>query len=96
VAVAPKLSHSIRCPKLAPSVVPTDGVFRCPLAESKQGLCRQNGTGGERALLSAMTAIRTGAEAQIELANAAIAMIQGCAGVADDAALASLSDGAPH
>jgi hypothetical protein len=51
------------------------------------------GTGGEQALLSAMTAIREGAQAQIGLAEAAIEMIRGCAGLADNAALAALSAG---
>jgi hypothetical protein len=54
------------------------------------------GTGGEQALLAAMTAIRTGAEAQIDLADAAIAIIQGCAGLADNAALAALDAGRAH
>jgi hypothetical protein len=53
------------------------------------------GTGGEQALLSAMTAIHVGAVAQVELADAAIAIIQGCAGLADDAALAALSAPGP-
>jgi hypothetical protein len=54
------------------------------------------GTGGEQALLSSMMAIRSGAEAQIGLADAAIAIIRGCAGLADNAALAALSAGAAH
>jgi hypothetical protein len=36
------------------------------------------GTEGERSLLSAMIAMRQGAAAQLELADAAIAMIVGC------------------
>jgi hypothetical protein len=54
------------------------------------------GTGGEQALLSAMTAIRTGAQAQIGLADAAIEIIRGCALLADNAALAALDAGAAH
>jgi hypothetical protein len=54
------------------------------------------GTSGEQALLSAMTAIRTGAHAQIGLADAAIAIIRGCALLADNAALDALDVGAAH
>jgi hypothetical protein len=46
------------------------------------------GTGGEQALLSAMTAIRTGAQAQIGLADAAIAKIEICAQQVNQATLA--------
>jgi hypothetical protein len=54
------------------------------------------GTSGEHALLSAMTAIRQGAEAQIGLADAAIAKIAGCSNLANEAALATIgpSEGA--
>ena len=41
-------------------------------------------------MLSAMTAMRSGAEAQIELADAAIAMIVGCSNLANEAALATI------
>ena len=43
-----------------------------------------------------MTAIRQAAEAQIGLADAAIAMIQGCAVLADNAALAAPIAGPAH
>jgi hypothetical protein len=54
------------------------------------------GTGGEQALLSAMKAIHMGAVAQVELADAAIAVIAGCSNLANKAALATIgpSDGA--
>ena len=51
------------------------------------------GTGGERALLSAMTAMRSGAAAQLELADAAIAIIAGCSSLANEAALATIGPG---
>jgi hypothetical protein len=41
-------------------------------------------------------AMKKGAEAQVELATAAIEIIQGCTGVVDDAALAALSAGPAH
>jgi hypothetical protein len=43
-----------------------------------------------------MKAIHIGAVAQVELADAAIAVIQRCTGVADNAALAALDAGAAH
>jgi hypothetical protein len=49
-------------------------------AESVQAGRLGMGTGGEQALLSAMTAMRSGAAAQLELADAAIAIIQGVCG----------------
>jgi hypothetical protein len=54
------------------------------------------GTGGEQALLSAMKAIHVSAVAQVELADAAIEVIRGCAALADNAALAGLSAGPAH
>jgi hypothetical protein len=51
------------------------------------------GTGGEQALLSAMTAMRAGAAAQLELADAAIAIIVGCFNLANEAALATIGPG---
>ena len=50
----------------------------------------------ERVLLSAMTAMRQGAAAQLELADAAIAVIVGCSNLANEAALATIgpSEGA--
>jgi hypothetical protein len=55
-----------------------------------------NGTSGEHALLSAMTAIRQGAAAQLELADAAILMIETVTKFADETALAALSAGPAH
>jgi hypothetical protein len=51
------------------------------------------GTGGEQALLSAMTAMRKAAEAQIELADAAIEIIVGCSNLANEASLATIGPG---
>jgi hypothetical protein len=55
-----------------------------------------NGTSGEQALLTAMRAIHLGAIAQVEIADAAIAVIAGCSNLANEAALATIgpSDGA--
>jgi hypothetical protein len=55
-----------------------------------------NGTSGEQALLTAMRAIHLGAIAQVELADAAIAVIQRCTGAADETALAALSAAPAH
>jgi hypothetical protein len=54
------------------------------------------GTQGEQALLTAMKAIHIGAVAQVELADAAIAIIVGCSNLANEAALATIgpSEGA--
>jgi hypothetical protein len=49
-----------------------------------------NGTSGEQALLTAMRAIHVGAVAQVDLADAAIAVIQRCTGAVDETALAAL------
>jgi hypothetical protein len=54
------------------------------------------GTEGERDLLTAMTAMRQGAAAQIELADAAILMIETVTKYADETALAALSAGPAH
>ena len=51
------------------------------------------GTEGERSLLSAMTAMRQGAAAQLELADAAIAMIETVAKFVGETALVALSAG---
>ena len=51
------------------------------------------GTDGEQALLSAMRAIHIGAVAQVELADAAIAIIVGCSNLANEAALATIGPG---
>jgi hypothetical protein len=51
------------------------------------------GTEGERSLLSAMKAMRQGAAAQLDLADAAIARIETAAKLADETALAALSAG---
>jgi hypothetical protein len=54
------------------------------------------GTEGERSLLSAFTAMRAGAAAQIELADKAIAMVEAVTKFADETALAALSIGPAH
>jgi hypothetical protein len=51
------------------------------------------GTSGEQALLTAMRAIHIGAVAQVELADAAIAVIAGCSNLANEAALATIGPG---
>jgi hypothetical protein len=51
------------------------------------------GTEGERALLTAMMAMRQGAAAQLELADAAIAMIETAAKFVGETALVALSAG---
>jgi hypothetical protein len=55
-----------------------------------------NGTAGERALVSAFTAMRAGAVAQIDLADKAIAMVEAVTKYADETALAALSAGPAH
>jgi len=54
------------------------------------------GTEGERSLLSVMVAMRQGAAAQLELADAAILMIETVTNYADETALAALSAGQAH
>ena len=64
-----------------------------PLMAARKG---GNGTSGEQALLTAMRAIHLGAIAQVEIADAAIAVIAGCSNRANEAALATIgpSEGA--
>ena len=73
---------------------PDDG-SRGGLPESVPGSAIGNGwgTSGEQALISAMKAIHVGAVAQVDLADAAIAVIQRRTGVADETALAALNAG---
>jgi hypothetical protein len=54
------------------------------------------GTRGERGLMTAMLAVKQGAVAQIDLADAAIAKIEAAAKVASEAALAAPSAGAAN
>jgi hypothetical protein len=49
-----------------------------------------NGTSGEQALLTAMRAIHIGAVAQVDIADAAIAVIASCSNLANEAALATI------
>jgi hypothetical protein len=62
------------------------------LAAARKGI----GTEGERSLLLAMSAVKKGAEAQIEIADRVIAMVEAAAKSADETALAALSAGASH
>jgi hypothetical protein len=55
-----------------------------------------NGTSGEQALLTAMRAIHLGAIAQVEIADAAIAVIAGCSNLASEAALATIGPSAAN
>jgi hypothetical protein len=54
------------------------------------------GTGGEHALLSAFTAMRAGAAAQMELADKTIEMIETVTRFADETALDALTAGPGH
>ena len=78
--------------ELALHIVENPAALLALLTAARKGI----GTEGESALLLAMTALRSGAEAQIEIADRAIAMIHAASKHADETALAALGAGPVH
>jgi hypothetical protein len=79
--------------ELAAKLVDADSSELVRLMAARKG---GNGTAGEHALVSAFTAMRAGAVAQIDLADKAIAMVEAVTKYADETALAALSAGPAH